>query len=362
MIRGRSNGEPPGIYRVNGPTGQAQPVTTAARVDTSVRLIRVPARLQLRAAERLVTPTVPNREAAARRMLAAAPAHGIDLSFMWASVDGPAGNERVRQACLAVPGAGRTMMVFCSEPPAGGDAGGSTTGESERAALFEAACGHFGGLRAAGPPTNPKHDVRLAQSLPEPREATTSAALLRAGFLRIGELLYMRRSLNRDAPVGEPGWPGGVSVVSVSSLGAPERGEGALLAAMESTYEQTLDCPELCGMREARDVLASHRATGVYDPSLWWVVIEAGVPCGCMLLSRCPEPRSVELVYLGLAPRLRGRGVASRLLAMGIDRARGTALDEMACAVDARNTPAIALYERFGFRSFARRVAFVKPV
>jgi len=316
----------------------------------------------LRAAERLVTPTVPNRQAAARRMLAAAPAHGIDVSFTWASVDGPAGNERVRQACLAVPGAGRTMMLFCSEPPPGGDPGGGGAGEVERATLCVAACEHFAGLRASGPPANPMHDVRLAQSLPEPREATTCSALSRAGFLRIGELMYMRRVFGKPPPVVPGDWPSGVSVVPASTLGPEERLDSALILAMEASYIETLDCPELCGIREGRDVLASHRATGVFDPALWWLVIEAGSPCGCMLISRCPDARSAELVYLGLAPRLRGRGIGSRLLAMGIERSRGPGLDEMTCAVDARNAPAIGLYERFGFRSFARRTAFVKPV
>ncbi len=338
------------------------PVTSASHAGTAVRIIRVPARLQVRAAERLVTQTVPNREAAARRMLAAAPVHGIDLELMWASVDGSDGSERVRQACLAVPGAGRTMMLFASEPPPGGDAGGPARGEIERSELFAAACGHFSLLRASGAPVNPRHDVRLAQALPEPQELAAAAALTRAGFIKVGELMYMRRPFDAPFPAVSEGWPGGVSVVPLTSLGPPERQDATLLTAMDSSYVDTLDCPELCGLRDSHDVLASHKATGVRDPALWFVAIEAGIACGCMLLSPCTDQRSVELVYLGLAPCLRGRGIATRLLSMGIERTRGLGAAELTCAVDARNTPAIRLYERFGFRSFARRVAFVKRV
>ena len=359
MTRGRSNAAPR-TARLNPPL--RTPVTPISHAGTAVRIIRVPNRLQVRAAERLVTQTVPNREAAARRMLAAAPAHGIDLDLMWASVDGAEGGERVRQACLAVPGAGRTMMLFVSEPPPGGDAGGSACGESERSALFEAACGYFASLRASGAPANPRHDVRLAQALPEPQELAAAAALSRAGFVRVGELMYMRRPFEAMTPPVPEGWPSGVSVVPITSLGPPERQDATLLTAMDSSYLDTLDCPELCGLRDSHDVLASHKATGIRDPALWFVAIEAGIASGCMLLSPCTDQRSVELVYLGLAPSLRGRGIATRLLAMGIQRTRGLGASELTCAVDARNTPAISLYERFGFRSFARRVAFVKPV
>jgi len=295
-------------------------------------------------------------------MISAAPGHGIDLSLMWATVDGPFGGERVRQVCLAVPGAGRTMMLFGSEPPVGGDPGGPVVGQEERAALYVAACGYFSGLRSSGAPANPRHDVRLAQALPEPRELAAAAAFTRAGFLRIGELLYMRRPLGGVPPEHPRGWPGSVTVVPVSSLPEGQRQDDAVRLAMEASYEQTLDCPELCGLRESHDVLESHKATGVRDPALWFLVLDGETPGGVMLLSRCPEQRSVELVYLGLSPKLRGRGIASGLLAIAIDRVHGPGLDEFTCAVDARNKPAIGLYERFGFRTFARRVAFVKSV
>ena len=40
------------------------------------------------------------------------------------------------------------------------------------------------------------------------------------------------------------------------------------------------------------------------------VLRDQGAPAGCMLLNRCPEQRVVELVYIGLAPGLRGRGLS----------------------------------------------------
>ena len=104
-----------------------------------------------------------------------------------------------------------------------------------------------------------------------------------------------------------------MSAATLNELGldaaAPE-----LLEALESSYQDTLDCPELCGLRETPDVLDSHRSTGVFDPALWWMVHVNGQARGCALFNRCPEQRTIELVYLGLSPELRGRGLGKWLL------------------------------------------------
>jgi ribosomal protein S18 acetylase RimI-like enzyme len=132
-----------------------------------------------------------------------------------------------------------------------------------------------------------------------------------------------------------------------------------LSKALERTYEETMDCPELCGMRVVGDVLESHRSVGVFDPGMWWLVMDSGEPEGCMLLSACPEQNAVELVYLGLSPRLRGRGLGSSLLMMGVQSLTGRPEKMLTCAVDTRNAPAMALYRRCGFQRFAVRVPLV---
>ena len=83
-----------------------------------------------------------------------------------------------------------------------------------------------------------------------------------------------------------------------------------------------------------------------------------GEPAGYLLLTPCPELESLELVYLGLGPSLRRRGVASALLSRGVasvadKRVRG--LRSLTCAVDTRNTPALRLYARHGFIEYDRR-------
>lgn len=319
------------------------------------RVVRVMPSLREAAAQRLVDQRLPlaARREAARLLTLNAPARGIDLSLMWATLEESKPAEP-RQVCLAVPGSGRTAMLFLSEPcPPEGDAGGAEAGLNERAMLLGEFC-------AWAKATIPQQ-VGLAQLLPEPREAWTIAAGRRAGFLDVGTLRSMQLALGQVQPSPPRGaWPAGVEVVGVDTLGADR--DPLLIEALESTYERTLDCPELCGVRRTRDILDSHRATGVHDPALWFLVMHAGSPRGCMLLSRCPEQGHVELVYLGLAPAVRGLGVGSKLLGMGIDAARGTGLAQMSCAVDARNEPAVRLYTRAGFRATGLRVALVRSI
>src|SRR5690606_15135527 len=192
----------------------------------------------------------------------------------------------------------------------------------------------------------------------EPRETWSAAAFLGAGFRKVGDLAYLKRPM-AGLPEPDPTpWPAGIEVRSIQD----PADRPLLLAALERTYQNTLDCPELCGLRETADVLDSHRSTGVFDPRRWWIVLLNGEPHGCALFSHCPDHNSVELVYLGLSPALRSRGLGTRVLSHGLSSLRGIAAEKVTCAVDLRNTPAQRLYARFGFREFGRRIAMVRPL
>ena len=115
-------------------------------------------------------------------------------------------------------------------------------------------------------------------------------------------------------------------------------------------------------MRPTEDVLDSHRATGAFDPNRWWLVTLEGEPEGCCLMTHCPSHRSVELVYIGLSPAIRGKGVGSRVLCTALRAVRGIDADEVTCAVDRANAPALRLYAALGFEEFTGRAAFVKRV
>lgn len=303
---------------------------------TQTRVERIAADRRLEAAKRLVARPGAGRPAdAARRFVEAAESHGIDLTHFWGAIT-PAGV--VAHAALVVVGAprtGRTAMVFTS-PVVG------TAEERELAAVIDRACRQLDG-------------VRLVQALLEPHERGPMEAFRLAGFRDVGELAYLQRPW-QPSSVGATAWPAGVTVEGWRP------GDDALVVeALERSYVDTLDCPELCGLREAADVLDSHRATGRFDPALWWLVRLEGRPAGALLLNPCPAQDHTELVYLGVCPELRGRGLGGRLLDMGLSALGGRAHRTVTLAVDTRNEPARRVYAQRGFVEFARRFALVRP-
>ena len=314
--------------------------------------------LRPQAALRLVAQRGQDVALAARRLLESARAGRIDLSLLMAHVGpGDQGPRTVRQVALGVPGSGRTAAVFLSEPPVAGDPGGPEAGTIERAACADALAQH---LAATHPGL-----VRLLQSLPEPQDLWNINALRMAGFVNVGHLVYLRRSLGRSyAPRGyEPALPGGISLRPLSAIpGTLDEHRPMLVGMLEETYIETLDCPALCGLRETEDILDSHLAVGRFDPSMWFVVMDGTRAAGCVLLSEVPEQRAYELVYFGLAPRVRGRGLGGRLLDIASRRVAARGGEALLCAVDRDNAPAVHLYERAGFKPFGERAALVRAV
>ncbi len=318
---------------------------------------RVPADLRVAAAERLVTS--PDRARAARRLVESAERHGIDLDLMWGAI-GP-GRRTVGQVCLAVPSAGRTAMLFLSAPSPDRALGRAEEQTERLTRVLRTALREI--PQVAGTP------LRLAQILVEPDQAWAEAACRGAGMTWVGRLQFMRLAWPARGEIGgaapEDAWPAGVRV---EPLGAPggsgldAAARSALGAALEASYEDTLDCPELCGLRATDDVIDSHMATGAFDPSRWWIVRMHDRPEGCCLLTHCPGTRSVELVYLGLSGRLRGMGLGWRVLRHALSRLGAVDARELTCAVDTRNAPALRLYERAGFRAFGARTGFVSAL
>jgi len=317
--------------------------------------VRVPASLRVSAAERLVS--VPNRRRAAEHLVANAPDHGIDLDLLWGVLGQGPSAPYVRQVVMGVPSAGKTGMLFLSAPRPERRFGPAPVQTAELAACLRAAVNEL-------PRVSPK-PVSISQALIEPEHAWGGRACRDAGMTWVGRLSFLRRrwspATNPSAfqPVSE--WPASVTVETVTDPldFAPDGSGTALAHALDGTYEDTRDCPELCGLRPTRDVIASHMATGAFDPNRWWLLRVDGAAEGCCLLNHCPASSSVELVYLGLSPRARGMGLGRRLLAHALAHIDLNDVREVTCAVDTRNEPALKLYHAMGFRAFSARIGFV---
>jgi ribosomal protein S18 acetylase RimI-like enzyme len=311
------------------------------------------------ALERLIQ--VGNPKAGAQRLVRNAKAHGIDLNLVWGVLGDESQNQpAVRQVCMVVPGAGGTGMCFVSSPIEKRQEytdpdhfGPLQTQIREIGAALHAAI--EGLSKAAG------DRVRIAQILFEPSQRWTHEVCQAAGMISVGTLDYLRMDygLVRNMTTWDD-WEEGIQVRSFQDLASDE---DLLAAALEASYEGTLDCPELCGMRTMPDVIASHRSTGVFDASRWWVLMHNDQPRGCCLLSHCPANESVELVYLGLCPTVQGRGLGIKLLSHALKSLRiKDTVNEVTCAVDRRNIPAGKVYLSLGFKRFDARCGYVRPI
>lgn len=346
------------------------------------------------AAARLMADQHPDPYHAGDRFLQAAGMLNLDLRWFW-GVPGADQTGEFNQVLLAMVSAGRTAMLFLSPPPhpkglwRPSGRGVEAVAEARRA-LWE----RQGLLEHALPclatasihPGRP--GVVLAQALLEPPSLALVEAFAASGFRRLGDLAYFRKPyvqsipaslLKREDAEKRTCWPRGVEVVPLDQVGMRpgDKSTDQLLAeALERSYVETLDCPELCGLRSIEDVLLSHQSVGTLDPRLWWLVFVHGKPAGCVLFSVVRETDSIELVYLGLGPELRGYGLGRSLMNHAMQRIGDLALSARAgdvlhglslaggitLAVDTRNVPAVRLYREMGFQRTGIRIPLVKSI
>ena len=300
------------------------------------RIVQVGPAQQLEAVQRLVAVGSPNDRANAQRFMHYAKTNGIQLDAMWGRVDR---EDRIVQTVLAVPNPGRTAMVFASHP-------GSPQEVQALGKLIDHAAGRLA-----------TREVHLAQLLLEPDESLERQAALAGGFSELATLTYLQRPVSKRTLPASPQWSDGAATEAF----AEHLYDDFLLAVM-ATYEDTLDCPKLFGLREPQDILAGHRATGKFDPSLWTLLRVDGKPVGVVLLNPFPEQRTIELVYLGLAPVVRGRGLGRQLLRHALRLLHGRRERIVTLAVDEQNAPALRIYRAEGFRDELRRVALIRSL
>ena len=140
----------------------------------------------------------------------------------------------------------------------------------------------------------------LAQALLPIGDTLAAQRLLRHGFREVGQLDYML--------CGSTTFPSQPASCELDfqpyRLGLRSR----LAEVMEQTYQQTMDCPDLDGLRNVQDVLDGYRHTGQFHPDRWLLVRHQQTDVGCLLLADHPEHGQLELVYMGLVPGVRGRG------------------------------------------------------
>jgi len=306
--------------------------------------VPIPPGLRLRPASRrerklalavLLTGRTQQAEQAVQGFLRYVRDNQVDMEHLWLAWDG----DVPVAASLVIPAAGRTGMAFLSPL-------------HQRHQLPAAAAVIDQAVRQLDPA-----QVRLVQVLLEPGQDLDTEALLGADFKALAHLLYMQRLIGpADVPRPLELDP------SLRYIAWSERDRQTFAQAILTSYEKTLDCPGLLGMRDIEDIMAGHMATGTFDPALWLAVYQDEQPAAVMLLSHQPQRQALELVYLGVSVAFRGRGLGKALLGHAIHLARQHRHHRIMLAVDEHNAPALKLYRALQFTLTARRTALVRAL
>jgi len=260
-----------------------------------------------------------------------ASSRGIDVHGLWVIA---AGNKPI-WALLPILNPGHTALLLA--PPRRPD-GVDVMG------LIEQVCEDLS-----------RRDIYLAQALLDPPDTTGRELLGAIGFKEMAELLYLQAAIPRS--IAPPELPESFWWQTYSS-----RTHALFERAIMESYQQSLDCPLLNGMRDIGDVIAGHQSSGEFNPRFWFVLSERDMPRGIALLNRVPRTDTAELVYFGLVPAARRRGLGDLMMRQALWAAREMNLSRLTLAVDSNNAPALRLYYRHGMQRIGSKVAMMKDV
>lgn len=264
--------------------------------------------------------SAPEREAQCERTLLAVARQELSTESVLTATS----HEGVVGVLYAVRQPGQTAFVWPPVVRADADERGATDG------LLQSIGRRFD---AAG--------VAFAQCLLPVDDRAAREALDRNRFLFRGDLLFQSCDLTKNLP-GERRTPLTFVTPADSTL---ER----FARVVEQTYQGSLDCPCLEGVRSGEAALEAHRSAGHFDSELWRLYQWRGIDAGITLLARQDDPESWEVVYTGVTPAFRGRGIGSAMMHAALRQAQSHGATRMHLAVDCRNRFARQIYSDLGF-------------
>ena len=201
-----------------------------------------------------------------------------------------------------------------------------------------------------------ERDAWLSQSLLNSSSCETAAALRDCGFQTIADIELMMRPIDRMAAAS------GNAPLETRNYNLRRR--DTFCEVLQATWQDSYDCVPLLHARSPQEALESHRHHTDGDPAagLWQLILVDGQPAGVLLMSHLPDEQAsadestqvlsacgVEIVYMGLAPAFRGRGLSRGLLTCAATTAARFDASFLQLAVDVSNVPALAAYRRAGF-------------
>ena len=192
--------------------------------------------------------------------------------------------------------------------------------------------------------------ISLVQTVMGTHEPLLEQAFKYAGFSKLATLTYMEQT----RPPKQIRLQQGIQFTQLS-----QQHDNILGQLLEETYVDSLDCPAIHGARKVQDIIDGHRGTDKQSAQVWSIAELGGVPTGVILLNTIPKSNRIELAYIGIAPRARGRGLSHSLMQHAVHQARKHNCTKITLAVDATNGPAIGLYKKWNFIEKHKRLTLI---
>jgi mycothiol synthase len=259
----------------------------------------------------------------------------VDRSIQLSDLRLAESNGKMIWAVMAIVSPGRSMLLFGAGAKFAG-------GRNDAVSLtIDAVCGEFA-----------RRGYQLAQALIDPVDELSIGLYESAGFKRMAELAYLHREKRWNTPVPA------VPLDCTLQIYSPQT-HNDFAAAILASYEKSLDCPALNGVRQIEDIIAGHKAAGDFDPSDWFLLKFQGKPVAVLLLCQTIQPGGMELVYLGVAAWARGKRLGEWLMRLAEARMTERKLTRLTLAVDSSNAPALRLYHQHGMQKVTSKLAMM---
>lgn len=199
--------------------------------------------------------------------------------------------------------------------------------------------------------------LHIVQAVIDTSDHEAARLLQENGFPWLVDLLYLGAATGHMAERAKAsnGVAAETHLESIERLPSPR-----LDALMRTIEDGSLDCPGLHGVLSPSQAIEGFRHQGQFDPEHWCILQYQDQDAGALLLTSHPPTNAWELMYMGVLPQWRGHGLGARLVDEAFARAANAGAEQLLLSVDIRNEPALQLYERAGFRPYARRSLYAR--
>lgn len=150
----------------------------------------------------------------------------------------------------------------------------------------------------------------------------------------------------------------GPQPLATAPVGDPQ--SASFLKLLSLTFLNSQDCSAISGHQDYADMVRGYLATGDSGAKWWRVFRQDGETVGCCLLSEHRSSSQLEVVYIGMIPAARGKGLARLALQEALQIARSIGMTSLIAVVDQDNQPARRMYRSLGFTRTETRVSRIR--